>query len=384
VLWNADAIVFDTQVEASGGDPGFDADGTAFHLIAEAVLHGVFDQRLQQHAGNEHIERVRIDVAFKAQLIAEADEFDRQVIVDEFELIAQARHAFVFAQQAAEDAGEFQDHLAGAVGVDPDERGYRVQSIEEEVGIDLAGERLQTRFDEEPVLFLQFDFVARGVPDLDGERDGEIDGRVNGQNAPPCAIFGRGIEREHVGAFEGVGDGLAQEFRGDDTDEQDQVKHGPSEVAALAERLKEAQVEERRSAPDVVFVGGEIAQHAAEQSDPGIEGEGGELSMEERREGDQQARGHAGDVAAEQSGEQAAFETKIGGVVGFHADAQEDAGGEHGAEPQRELQALAEGPVLLNEELPQTPEPHKETGQGRHHSDADQQRDKVLFHPRPL
>jgi len=43
--------------------PGFTAarayaDGAALHLVADPVLDGILHQRLEQHAGHQHIERI--------------------------------------------------------------------------------------------------------------------------------------------------------------------------------------------------------------------------------------------------------------------------------------------------------------------------------------
>ena len=77
-----------------------DADGAPFHLAAQAVLDAVFHQRLQHHAGHQHIQRVRGDVRFEAQLVAEADHLDGEVVLDEAQLVAQRAEVLVLAQQA--------------------------------------------------------------------------------------------------------------------------------------------------------------------------------------------------------------------------------------------------------------------------------------------
>ena len=69
--------------------PAAQPDGAAFHFAAQAVLNAVFDQRLQQHAGHQHIQRVVGDLLFEAQLVPEAHHLDGQIIVDEAHLVAQ-------------------------------------------------------------------------------------------------------------------------------------------------------------------------------------------------------------------------------------------------------------------------------------------------------
>ena len=58
--------------------------------MRQAVLDRVLDQRLQHHARDDQVERRRIDVLLDLQLRAEADALDVEVLVDRFELFAQA------------------------------------------------------------------------------------------------------------------------------------------------------------------------------------------------------------------------------------------------------------------------------------------------------
>ena len=54
----------------------------------EAMLDGVFYERLEKDAGHGDVERARVDLFFDAEFFrAEADDFDVEIIVGEFELI---------------------------------------------------------------------------------------------------------------------------------------------------------------------------------------------------------------------------------------------------------------------------------------------------------
>ena len=71
---------------------------------AKPVFDGIFDHGLEQHTGNEGIERLGIDLLKDLQLVtAEADHLDIQVVIDEFQLIAQGDERFVFTQKATKD-----------------------------------------------------------------------------------------------------------------------------------------------------------------------------------------------------------------------------------------------------------------------------------------
>ena len=91
------------------------------------------------------------------QLVAaEADDFDVEIIVDEFELFAQRDEGFVLAQKAAENVRKLEDHAAGHVRIEADERRDGIQRIEKKMRIDLAGERVHARFEQELLICSRF------------------------------------------------------------------------------------------------------------------------------------------------------------------------------------------------------------------------------------
>src|SRR5262245_17337050 len=99
--------------------PAANGDAAAIDFWRQAMLQAVFYERLQQHGRDNHVERVRIQVFVNAQLVAaKADYFDVQVVVNELDLFAQLDELVVFAEQAAENLGEFDDQLASAVGIE--------------------------------------------------------------------------------------------------------------------------------------------------------------------------------------------------------------------------------------------------------------------------
>src|SRR5581483_6956164 len=88
---NANTVIFHGQVDAAVLEPAPDTNVSTIHLAAQAVLDAVFDDRLQQHAGNEQVERSGVDVLRKTQLVSEANHLDRHVVIDKRELLAQRR-----------------------------------------------------------------------------------------------------------------------------------------------------------------------------------------------------------------------------------------------------------------------------------------------------
>jgi len=102
------------------------------------VLDAVFDQRLQQHAGNHGFQRRRIEILDHPELVpSKAYDFNVQIIVDEFHFLAQRDERIRAVQQAAKNGSELQDHLPRHVGIEAHQRGNGIERIEKEVWIDL-------------------------------------------------------------------------------------------------------------------------------------------------------------------------------------------------------------------------------------------------------
>jgi len=87
------------------------------------VLDAVFNQRLQQHAGNHGFERRRIEVLDDLELVAsKAHDFNIEVIVDELHFLAQRNERIRTVKQAAKNGRELQHHLARRVGIEAHQR----------------------------------------------------------------------------------------------------------------------------------------------------------------------------------------------------------------------------------------------------------------------
>ena len=80
-----------------------------------------------------------IDFFEDLQLVAaEADHFDIEIVVDEFDLFAQRHESFVLAQQPAQNIRELQHDAASHVRIKTNQRRNGVESVEKEVRIDLG------------------------------------------------------------------------------------------------------------------------------------------------------------------------------------------------------------------------------------------------------
>ncbi len=67
------------------------------------MLDGVFDERLEEHGGDDDVEGVGGDFFYYAELFAEADDFDVEVVVGEVELFAEGDEGVAIAEEDAED-----------------------------------------------------------------------------------------------------------------------------------------------------------------------------------------------------------------------------------------------------------------------------------------
>ena len=95
------------------------ADGDAAFADArfDPVFDRVFDERLQQHAGQDEVERCWIDILLDLQARAKAHVLDVEVLVNRFELLAQCDEVVLASEQAAEQTRELDDENARGLGL---------------------------------------------------------------------------------------------------------------------------------------------------------------------------------------------------------------------------------------------------------------------------
>ena len=152
-------------------------DRAAMDARLKSMLDAVLDERLQQDAGHQNLERARIDLLFHAQLVgAEADHLDVEIIVGKLQLLAQRNVGVMVLEQGAQNVGQLDGHLAGQLRLAAHQRGDGVERIEEEMGIDLALQGVKAGFKQQPLLLFKRHLDAQRIPDL--ERDADHDGRA--------------------------------------------------------------------------------------------------------------------------------------------------------------------------------------------------------------
>ena len=84
---HADAVVFHLDDDLACGRPAAKEDAAALYFVGQSVLDGVLHQRLQDHAGNQVVERGGVEFLEDLQLLApEAHHLDIQVVIEELDL----------------------------------------------------------------------------------------------------------------------------------------------------------------------------------------------------------------------------------------------------------------------------------------------------------
>ncbi len=121
-----------------------DLDRPAARARRDAVLDRVLDERLQRERRNHAIERVGVEPLDDAQTVAEAQLLEREIVADESHLVGQrhvlARRAFD-VEHVAQHVAEPLERVLGGLRIATNERGERVQRVEQKVRIELAAQR---------------------------------------------------------------------------------------------------------------------------------------------------------------------------------------------------------------------------------------------------
>ena len=181
------------------------------------MLDGVFDEGLEQEGGDGQGQEGGIDVPFDAEAIAEAHLLEVEVAVEEFEFLAQGgREVLAAVEGMAEEAGELHEHRVGGVDIAVHEGADAVEGVEEEVGIELhpqgvesGGRQAGFEFEDVAFAFAERAVVGEGVGAGD---DDPVDDHVEeeGGDEDVSEDFAEGF----LGAAEGdedLGEGGAEE-----------------------------------------------------------------------------------------------------------------------------------------------------------------------------
>src|SRR6201996_8307073 len=121
-----------------------DFDGVVFLVAADAVMHGVFDERLQDEAGDFAVEDGGVRGDVDAEAIFEALALDAEVEIEEGELALEGDLLVAhLVERDAKEIAEAKENVFGGVGVLVQEYGGGLQGVEEEVRMELDAKHLE-------------------------------------------------------------------------------------------------------------------------------------------------------------------------------------------------------------------------------------------------
>ena len=351
-------------------------DAPAADLAGEPVLDGVLDERLQDHARHEHVHGGRVDVLLDTKLRPEPDDLDIQVLVDRRQFLAQTDEVVLTAHETTEQARQAADDHPGRLGLGPHERRDGRQGVEEEVRVDLVGERRHTGRHEQLLLLLEAVLDACVVPDLDGSRHAHHRGEQD--QGEVVGARGVDVEVEEPLRAEAVAEHLPKQLERDGSEQEHELPVDLEIAGEPPQPPGERREHERREVPNR-FLRAELTQAAAGKAAADHERYRDPFAGSERRQA-----GHAPDDgarvgAANEADEEGAFEAEVGRVVA------EQQAGRHAADQRKgqregEHEAIPQVAPLEDEDVPEPPVAHEHRREQGHDGQLeDERRDQHLI-----
>src|SRR5438093_4177767 len=140
VIRNPNTIVLNFNADPVSVLGGTNLNTPSFNLGSNAVLDGILNNGLQDHARNHVPERVVVNLFFDLELVlSKADDFDIQVIVDKLELFPQRDKVFMALKQLSQDMRKLDDDGSSLGRIRANEGRNRIQGVEQKVGVNLIG-----------------------------------------------------------------------------------------------------------------------------------------------------------------------------------------------------------------------------------------------------
>ena len=292
LLGHAEAVVAHFDDDVLVADHRADRNASAADFPCKPVLDRILHQRLQQHARHDHVERLGADPLVDTQLRTESDDLDVEVLVHRLELFAQRHEMIGAAHQSPEETRELRDQHARRFRLGPDQRRDRGQRIEQEMRIDLIGERFDLGGEQQFFLLLQPMLDARVVPDFDRRRDAEHGREQHEQHRPRPRRRRRQHEQPMV-----IGPAESERLREQlERDRREQQHDLPVDFEGphhLPDAPRDTREDEGREMPDR-FLRTQLAQPAAGEAAADREGQGDPLAVRQRRQADERADGDSG------------------------------------------------------------------------------------------
>lgn len=148
----------------------------------------VLDQGLKDERGNEAIECSLVDLGMVMQPLSKTNLLNRQIALEQFEFVAQ--RDFMprrLSQIGPKQIAQIGDHLLGQLRLGSDMTCNRVQSVQEEMGLELQAQHFEPCFRETAREFIRVTgFVARGSPHfqtMPQTGNGKVNQKVQGTTA---------------------------------------------------------------------------------------------------------------------------------------------------------------------------------------------------------
>src|SRR5882724_7780716 len=104
----------------------------------------------------------------------------------------------MLSKQTAKNIRQLVDYHARLMRVGANERRDRIQRVEQEVRIDLAGERVEPGLHQQTLLFLQLTLDAGIIPDLERQDDRQKGSEVNRAHGDRMGAGQSGLKVENT------------------------------------------------------------------------------------------------------------------------------------------------------------------------------------------
>src|SRR4051812_40392041 len=126
------------RIAQDGVDPlscnvDIDNDLARFHARLDAVVNGVFEQRLQQQRRDERVRRHIVDVPDDFQPVAESQLLDLEVLPAQLDLFRNRRKLALVAHSDSKKLREVLEYHFCPLGILTDQGQDGIQTVEQEV-----------------------------------------------------------------------------------------------------------------------------------------------------------------------------------------------------------------------------------------------------------
>ena len=173
----------------------------------------------------------------------------------------------MLAQESAQDVRQLYHQFSGLIRLKAHQRRNGVQGVKEKMRIDLALQGIETGLQQQPLLLLQLDFDAGGIPDLDRDRyRGNRSGKDRDLNPKIRAVQIEDVTRKCAAH------NLSYKLQHQDADEESHLPVVTRNREVAADPAIEAQVHHRREGPYIFAVWRQLTEGPGHVSGSDIHG----------------------------------------------------------------------------------------------------------------